>query len=79
MTNEELASRRAKQKKANRPVTRQGIAISLRHMQILGALKQIRTVTAYTKQEKVCSEAADFIIDALSAVNDLVMDLELEK
>lgn len=48
-------------------------------MQILGALRKIRTVTAYTKQEKICQEAIDYITEALSEVNDLVMDLELEQ
>lgn len=70
---------RSQQMKLQRPVSRQGLAISTRHMQILGALRQIRTVTAYTKQEKICQSAIDYITDVLSEVNDLVMDLELER
>lgn len=79
MSIDDKAKIRARQMKTQRPVTKQGLVISARHMQIVGALKCIRKVTAYTKQEKVCYEATDFIIDALAAVNDLVMDLELEQ
>lgn len=77
ISDSERARRRARQMRWNSPVTSQGVAISVRHMRILGALKRIERVTAHTPYQRTAHEAVNFIIDALKEVDEIILEMEL--
>ncbi|XCB29632.1 hypothetical protein RQN30_10675 [Arcanobacterium hippocoleae] len=65
--------------KANRPVTLSGTQIRIRHTQIRNVLRVIHTLFKYTPQEAAGTRSVKQIEELLQQVEDLVMELELEK